>query len=267
MIFGTDTLNGLTGGNPFIVKYNAAGTQKWAYSTKQKTQAGLEFLNVKVSKADKLYFYARKINGGAYVNTFHFPVLKNSGSSDRWIACFDTMMTNIWYRYIKNCQTNTTLDRAGFGVSDINDVYIASTASSNSAMQLGKLDTIVQPGFGIFTQYKNFTAVGNPGGTPGDFAFIAKYAADTTFTTNIQVPYSSEGIQIYPNPAQNIVSIKNTNGKDALLEIYSIQGRLVKHIEIQTEISRIEVGDLQKGLYFILVRTNGRTVAQKLILQ
>jgi hypothetical protein len=267
IIFGTDTLKGLITDqyttNPFIVKYNTLGVQKWTYTTTKTTKGGMQFLKVKVSKDDKLYFYCTRPGNGstAYVNTFHFPKTNSGGSDDRWIACFDTTMTNKWYRFLQNGETNN--QRATIAISDIGDVYLASGASTNGALKLGRLDTTIVAGIGTFVQYKNFTATGNPG---NDFAYIAKFAADT-MATGIKQYNTSTGLRIYPNPANDVISVEAKDVKNAVLEIYSIDGRLAKQISIQSEMTKIGITDLAKGLYFIVVQTNDARMTQKLIVE
>ena len=264
IIFGNDTLSCVVtdqySTNPFIVKYTSTGAQKWAYTSTGATKPGMQFLNVKVSKDDKLYFYGAKPGRSAYINKFYFPRLTSSNSADRWIGCFDTTMTNVWYRYISNGETNN--QSPGFGVSDLNDVYVAS--GSNGALKLGSVDTTILAGYGTFVQYKNFTASG--AGFGATFAYIAKYANDT-LTTKLNSVTSLEGVRIYPNPATNYISVENTNGKNAQVSIYSIDGRFVKGVSIQNQLTDIGIAELSRGLYFIVVQTSEGKLTEKIVIQ
>lgn len=74
-------------------------------------------------------------------------------------------------------------------------------------------------------------------------------------------------LHIYPNPASEIISVVNTIGKDVSLEIFSIDGSLAKRITTKTEMTKINVSDLTKGLYFIVVQTNDGRITQKLVIE
>ena len=54
---------------------------------------------------------------------------------------------------------------------------------------------------------------------------------------------------IYPNPATDVLKILNTSGNQSVT-IYSIDGKVVKRIEVSDE-AEINVSDLKAGLYII----------------
>ncbi len=77
----------------------------------------------------------------------------------------------------------------------------------------------------------------------------------TTETINIAVDGASD-FRIYPNPAVDVVNVA-ASAELGTIEIYSIDGRLVKVIEVDDTRAAIEVGDLAKGNY--IVRAAGAT--------
>ena len=61
---------------------------------------------------------------------------------------------------------------------------------------------------------------------------------------------------IYPNPASENISIKIFNHKkEEMIQIYNAAGQLVKAKEI-IESAEIKIDDLQKGVYFVLIKGN-----------
>ncbi len=61
---------------------------------------------------------------------------------------------------------------------------------------------------------------------------------------------------LYPNPASEIISIKISNNKKGeMIQIYNSVGQLVKAKEI-IETAEIKIDDLQKGVYFVLIKGN-----------
>ncbi len=63
----------------------------------------------------------------------------------------------------------------------------------------------------------------------------------------------NEHVKIYPNPAKNylIVNGQNLNNKD--IKIMDITGKIVKQTSTQSSTIKIEISDLNKGVYFIKV--------------
>jgi len=66
----------------------------------------------------------------------------------------------------------------------------------------------------------------------------------------------AEGLRIYPNPAVDVVTVAGSSALGTV-EIYSLDGRLVKVVEATDYSTTVEVGDLAKGSY--VVRAGGRT--------
>ncbi len=77
----------------------------------------------------------------------------------------------------------------------------------------------------------------------------------TTETIDIAADGASD-FRIYPNPAVDVINVA-ASAELGTIEIYSIDGRLVKVIEVDDTRAAIEVGDLAKGNY--IVRAAGAT--------
>ncbi|WP_276834156.1 T9SS type A sorting domain-containing protein, partial [Chryseobacterium cucumeris] len=73
---------------------------------------------------------------------------------------------------------------------------------------------------------------------------------------------SSSDLEIYPNPADTFVEVKNLKGK-ADYKIYSADGRLVQ--EGKPDGKRISVASLIKGVYVITIKDDKATYHTKLI--
>lgn len=69
-------------------------------------------------------------------------------------------------------------------------------------------------------------------------------------------------IELYPNPADTFVEVKNMKGK-ADYKIYSADGRLVQEGKLDGQ--RINVASLIKGMYVITIKDNKNTYNTKLI--
>jgi hypothetical protein len=72
---------------------------------------------------------------------------------------------------------------------------------------------------------------------------------------------------IYPNPANNFTVISWDNESVERIEIYNVVGTLV-HYEntVGKSASRIEVGNLESGMYFINLKSANGTMTAKLMI-
>ena len=77
----------------------------------------------------------------------------------------------------------------------------------------------------------------------------------TTDIDNIAVDGASD-FRIYPNPADNVVNVAASSALGRV-EIYSVDGRLVKVVDVDDTRAAIEVADLVKGSY--IIRAAGAT--------
>jgi hypothetical protein len=71
-------------------------------------------------------------------------------------------------------------------------------------------------------------------------------------------------IQVYPNPVQNKLHI-NTNGKIVeSIELYNFLGEKV--LEKNSNQSHLEVGGIENGIYFLVVKTSAGHLKKKIII-
>lgn len=80
--------------------------------------------------------------------------------------------------------------------------------------------------------------------------------------TNINDIALQSNVVVYPNPTNGWINIASENDITEV-NIYSISGQKVK----SSIVSKINVQDLNKGLYFVEVKTNNTTVVQSITVQ
>lgn len=79
---------------------------------------------------------------------------------------------------------------------------------------------------------------------------------------------SSSKIEIYPNPSQGMVNIAH-NLEIKAVSIFSVNGQLVNFINYKqsnSELIRMDVSNLEKGLYFLSIKTDTTTFVEKIII-
>jgi len=64
---------------------------------------------------------------------------------------------------------------------------------------------------------------------------------------------TTEGITLYPNPAENEFSVKNLPDEGASIMVYRIDGKLVLQQEVYSEYETINIEDLERGLYLVKI--------------
>lgn len=77
--------------------------------------------------------------------------------------------------------------------------------------------------------------------------------------------FNDNEICLYPNPAIDNIIIECQKQGNAIAEIYSVNGTLLKRIKTKDESTTINVSDLQKGVYILVVYNNRERIYRKLI--
>ena len=75
----------------------------------------------------------------------------------------------------------------------------------------------------------------------------------------------NESFRIYPNPANDVLTIKtNTSGLHTI-EIISLNGQVIKSMKMDGPVQQIDLSSLEKGVYVIHIRSKDFVRTQKII--
>lgn len=74
-------------------------------------------------------------------------------------------------------------------------------------------------------------------------------------------------MKIYPNPANDEITIENPYGQTFTLEIYDLKGKVVKNEIIPSDKKYISVQDLCNGVYVLEFSSGEKNIQEKLIIQ
>ena len=73
---------------------------------------------------------------------------------------------------------------------------------------------------------------------------------------------------IYPNPADNTVTIKSNDGSIAEnITFYNLQGNAVLKNKSNQSLITVDIGNLNAGVYIIRINSNGRMFNKKLLVK
>lgn len=109
------------------------------------------------------------------------------------------------------------------------------------------------------------------------FKYISTASEATTWEVDdIQIlAYNNVGINenlnnacnIYPNPANDIINIELNNNSYSIINIISIDGKIVMEKNIENANQKFDVSNLKSGIYFIrLTNANNNNIVKKLII-
>ena len=130
-------------------------------------------------------------------------------------------------------------------------------------------------GMGPLTFHGAFNAANNNQAVSGDLIFTSKLAVKENTTVGVDENNFNSYIEIYPNPAKDILNIHytlNTTGK-VEMELLDAQGRMIENLLSETKIAgaykttfRIDT-KYPAGLYFINIKSDKNSVYKKILLQ
>ena len=75
------------------------------------------------------------------------------------------------------------------------------------------------------------------------------------------------GLTVYPNPATDVVTIAIENSTEASLVVYSMAGSVIDQLDSFNGQVKLNVSNWEKGVYFIQIMNEGKSVTQKIVVQ
>lgn len=81
-----------------------------------------------------------------------------------------------------------------------------------------------------------------------------------------EIAQDNNGLTVYPNPTNGVLQIMNSALQNECIEIYDMAGRIVKTVNSPIS-NTINVSDIQNGMYFIAVYSNGERAIRKFVKQ
>ncbi len=100
----------------------------------------------------------------------------------------------------------------------------------------------------------------------GIWDLVIQEAPVTTSATNLPV----QTLKVYPNPSNGLVTLDLPElSGEVNLQVFDVQGRLVRELKIDTELSQTELNlsDLNKGTYEMMILTDSERFQQRLVIQ
>ncbi len=232
---------------PILAKYDTLMNLQWSrgigtYYGCYQFDAGVfldEFENVYVGGtignqycySDSVYFQGTL----AYIGEHGVPA----------IAKFDTWGNHIWTKTALSSDYDVTnamdIDKDG-------NLIIAGIFNASGPDDTLRFDSHILYNDGNYSQI--FIAKLNPNGVPTGHTEIV----------------SSELINIFPNPSSGIFTLR-MNNSNAKVCVRDVMGRCILKQGCKNEINEIDLSANSKGVYFIEVLAEGKSVVKKIVIQ
>jgi Leucine-rich repeat (LRR) protein len=170
-----------------------------------------------------------------------------------WFDCSDNQLTSL---YVSN---NTALFSLACGGNQLTSLDV----SNNTLLQVLYIEDMPT---------LNHVCVWSIPFPPAGINVYREGSPNVYFTnecaTNVQGEYKTNNtIDIYPNPSDDIINIEIENVNKAVLEIYSVGGRLVFSKELNSKIEKIDISGFPKGIYIIKVMQNSTVNVGKVVVR
>ncbi|MDD2564046.1 MAG: T9SS type A sorting domain-containing protein, partial [Salinivirgaceae bacterium] len=92
----------------------------------------------------------------------------------------------------------------------------------------------------------------------------ANVTEDVTMT-GIEDAVATQNVVLYPNPVAEMLTIVRSNNSNAVVEIYSNNGTMVKGFEMNEAQKEISVSELNSGVYFVRIIENQTSIVKRFI--
>lgn len=86
-----------------------------------------------------------------------------------------------------------------------------------------------------------------------------------TFTTGIDLVSSENQIDLYPNPASEMIHIKLIEKGNYSLTITDVCGRMISNAKFNTGYTTLDIANLNSGIYFYSIHNNNKIFSGKFI--
>lgn len=76
----------------------------------------------------------------------------------------------------------------------------------------------------------------------------------------------TQSIEVFPNPVKDLVNIQVKNLHTYSIELRDIQGRLVRSKMANNELSQLDLTEVERGIYFVIVREEGVLIGSEKVM-
>jgi len=102
-------------------------------------------------------------------------------------------------------------------------------------------------------------------GFEGSLMMRPVFVSDKDLALSLKEKFWNPSVNIYPNPASDIINIQVENGDATNIEIYDMQGKIVLQDLLNGNNTSLNVSSLTNGLYILSLKNEQNQTVQKKI--
>lgn len=212
--------------------------------------------------------YADGGNGSAMYTANSTTAAANTWGYSRAFSLQAGQVVNLTFK-TRLYTTSTTLPAsamsirvtAGTAQSSTTQTTVLTTVSETSAAAYtSRSATFTAPSAGVYYfGFNNNSAIG----AAQTFLFLDTLGFTSTLATD---QFDALEISVYPNPANDLVTISNTtNAIISNVEMTDLNGRIVKNTSLNATEGQINISDLSTGVYLMKVSSDQGSTTKKII--
>ncbi len=121
-----------------------------------------------------------------------------------------------------------------------------------------------------------FSTAANPSATPPVTAntsattltfkdYVSRAVATSNLLSNEDEVLNEASVKVYPNPANNILTVSSPSQQLSSIEVVDLNGRLIKSVVVNNTEINTNIEDLKPGLYILNILSNDATITRKFI--
>ncbi len=77
--------------------------------------------------------------------------------------------------------------------------------------------------------------------------------------------YSTNSLEVYPNPVNDVLNLKNNSTTPVHFEIVDVQGKVILNSQIVISTSQISTTNWERGVYFVKYTANSNQSIVKIV--
>ncbi|MBL4624823.1 MAG: T9SS type A sorting domain-containing protein [Flavobacteriales bacterium] len=121
---------------------------------------------------------------------------------------------------------------------------------------------------GDVTFYYATLSADNDGTDSGDEFYTNSFVISPSAVLNIEGEHAQKfSVNIYPNPTTGIVNVELQKEGGSLIEIYNMQGSLIRSVDVSQKIAKINLKELSDGNYMIRISRGNEKIVKQITLK
>ncbi|WP_160139181.1 T9SS type A sorting domain-containing protein [Chryseobacterium sp. c4a] len=205
-------------------------------------------------------------NDNRYIDNTGFVSLANANASFSIKTTSNLFKVNRFWVYVTNELSNPVATGTLTITGKLSGVTKFSTTKSNNfATSLGTTNgyTLIDLTNLNGQNYSNIVIDELRLSLGGNYYYIGLDAFTWVKDSNIvlgtsETKSTQKNLTLYPNPTNGPLSLKAENNSEA--QVYSVDGKMLKTVQVQKGLNEISIAELPKGVYFIKTATESTKV-------